>query len=387
MKFLPVIALGLLLHAAHAAPAKALGNDYLSRLRATADGWKTELPLLEKSASAAADKVMAGGHLYIGGPQKSFVEEASGRSGGLMLAKPLRAAAELQPNDVILAGATRTDGAEELAALFQRAEASHAQVILFSDTRPPGQKQVTVFSATGKSAPEVRLPGVESVSNVIGMWAWTGEFVTACIKRGKMPCMFESTMMPGGKDRDALLRPLPFHSHNVPHPEAVPDLGRAYLETASGALQQVAEKNGAAFDRGAALLKTSRDQNQPVSVMAIAHMFPVEMASNPLPAFISAAPKNVPPPGALVLYLGYQWFPWEIPVLTGPERGPSIITSSRHPTPDWLQDASHVYIDPCWETPDAVVKVPGYDISILPVSGVIQSAIFWELVEKTGSRQ
>ncbi|MCK9589722.1 MAG: hypothetical protein M0Q93_10240, partial [Terrimicrobiaceae bacterium] len=74
--------------------------------------------------------------------------------------------------------------------------------------------------------------------------------------------------------------------------------------------------------------------------------------------------------------------PWENAALTGAARVPSILTTSRRPTGEWVEDAEHVYIDPCWEVQDAGVELPGYDINILPVSGVMQSAIFWELLER-----
>ena len=39
-----------------------------------------------------------------------------------------------------------------------------------------------------------------------------------------------------------------------------------------------------------------------------------------------------------------------------------------------------INISGCWPYGDALVQVPGYDVSILPPSGVIQSAAYWMLV-------
>lgn len=41
----------------------------------------------------------------------------------------------------------------------------------------------------------------------------------------------------------------------------------------------------------------------------------------------------------------------------------------------WLD----VFIDPFWRFGDAVVEIPGYDVKIIPPSGVIQSMIYWML--------
>ena len=40
----------------------------------------------------------------------------------------------------------------------------------------------------------------------------------------------------------------------------------------------------------------------------------------------------------------------------------------------------------CWPFGDALVDVPGYDISILPPSGVVQAAAYWMLVAETAAQ-
>ena len=38
-----------------------------------------------------------------------------------------------------------------------------------------------------------------------------------------------------------------------------------------------------------------------------------------------------------------------------------------------------IYINPYWPINDNCVSVPGYDIPILPASGVIDAAIYWAI--------
>jgi hypothetical protein len=38
-----------------------------------------------------------------------------------------------------------------------------------------------------------------------------------------------------------------------------------------------------------------------------------------------------------------------------------------------------IFIDPFWRFGDAVVEIPGYDVKIMPPSGVLQSMIYWLL--------
>lgn len=44
-------------------------------------------------------------------------------------------------------------------------------------------------------------------------------------------------------------------------------------------------------------------------------------------------------------------------------------------------------IHPCWPYTDSLVGVPGYDVCILPSSGILQSAVYWSVIgEVTESR-
>ncbi len=41
-----------------------------------------------------------------------------------------------------------------------------------------------------------------------------------------------------------------------------------------------------------------------------------------------------------------------------------------------------LFIAPAWPLADGCVKVPGYDVPILPASGVVQAAIYWTIASK-----
>jgi hypothetical protein len=47
------------------------------------------------------------------------------------------------------------------------------------------------------------------------------------------------------------------------------------------------------------------------------------------------------------------------------------------------EPASHIlYLDPAWPLADGCVTVSGYDVPILPSSGVIQAAIYWTIASE-----
>jgi hypothetical protein len=46
-----------------------------------------------------------------------------------------------------------------------------------------------------------------------------------------------------------------------------------------------------------------------------------------------------------------------------------------------------LYLDPGWPLMDGCVRVPDYDVPILPASGVVQAGIYWSIVSARGSRE
>ena len=53
-----------------------------------------------------------------------------------------------------------------------------------------------------------------------------------------------------------------------------------------------------------------------------------------------------------------------------------LVTGGRETNPV-TPGPEEIHIDPYWEHGDACVEIPGYDIKILPPSGVIQTAALW----------
>ena len=86
-----------------------------------------------------------------------------------------------------------------------------------------------------------------------------------------------------------------------------------------------------------------------------------------------------------VVFVGYFDFPGRLsePSYWEPLRAvgvPSIwITGGRETRPVTPQ-AGEIHVDPYWTYGDAAVEIPGYDIMILPPSGVVQTAALWMII-------
>jgi hypothetical protein len=52
---------------------------------------------------------------------------------------------------------------------------------------------------------------IDTVAKVVGLWTWTGEFVAACTRLGRMPVLYQSYGLPGGPERGKKYEGKKFH--------------------------------------------------------------------------------------------------------------------------------------------------------------------------------
>ena len=128
------------------------------------------------------------------------------------------------------------------------------------------------------------------------------------------------------------------------------------------------------------------------TVLVTGHMFP-RHAQDPRalrPATFAAVPawddKQLLDPGhppALILYVGYQFAPQKL-LEQAKASGVKLVYWDVQPAQPPEPASNILYIDPAWPLADGCVVVPGYDIPILPASGVIQAAIYWTILSERG---
>lgn len=364
--------------------------SYVQRLSLRAEEWKQEIPILHTSAEAAAKRTLAGGTIYVTGPQIDFAEEMLARAGGLMMNKFYRPKTVLTENDTVLAAFTGIEDQTSLKALAEKAHAAKATVIVFSPLKPDETDVEWLPGHEWKAATARSDLKIDSASNAMGAWVWTGEFVGACVAGGKMPTMFQSGGLPGGTERNAPLRSIQFHDTTNVQPQDAMNLGRTYLDKIAAMLKRVETEDGESFQRAASFVRASHQAGGTVRVVCVSHMFPSETKVPQNPQWISAArPQKVLPqlvadpakPQDCTIAIWYQEFPTELAEALAPNDSYSIVTSVTPPPDLWRANAHHVYIDPFWPIEDAAVNLPGYDVPILPASGVLQCAIYWQIIE------
>lgn len=379
-----------------AVPALAASDSpalpFVKTMQDSTKKWRGELGDLRDSAEVTAPKLIAGGNLYVAATQRSFQMEALGRSGGLTMVKAYSEKTELGANDTVLVALDSDSNPSLVTPLLARAKEAHAAVIAFAGPSRAvlGQNAgVQIFPRRLFSEmPYGTAPGVESVNNLIGLWSWTAALVSACVVEGKMPSIYRSNAMPGGGERNAQFRKVPFHTTSGVNVDSVRYLSARYLDALNAALAGMNKTQPAAFERGGRVLREAQANGKQVMVGYMGHIFPSELQGKNRPAWRAAAKTQVDATvpaelgeGDVFLLLGYQYFPWELTSALQEKKIKSIVTTSMPPLDRWVTSDSLTYINPIWAVQDAAVPLRGYDIEILPISGVMQATIYWQLAQ------
>ena len=81
----------------------------------------------------------------------------------------------------------------------------------------------------------------------------------------------------------------------------------------------------------------------------------------------------------MFIALSYQLAP-ELVIEQAKASGMKLVYDSVSPGDPPEPVKNIIYIKPGWPLPDACVKVPGYDVDILPASGAINAIIYWSIL-------
>jgi hypothetical protein len=345
-------------------------ENYLSRLQDTIGQNRSKLPSITRSADQAARQFITGGNLWAAGRQIDFISESCGRAGGLMAIAPLNKQAPTNHDIILYAVPGRIN--DEDTRIIEQFQKHGAMVVKFES--PAG-----VF--------EDHFP-LDTVDNESHLWAWTGEFVAACTRLGKMPVLYQSYGLPGGIERGKRYQGRRFHEDLTVKPIAPGVLGKLYLDEIESMLASIQET------QMPKILQAARWWREVPTVSAltlvIGHMFPrhgQDPRSLSFSEFAAASAwehrnlRDAVHPPRFLLYVGYQFAPEEL--LEQAKTGElKLVYSDVRPAQPPEPASNILYINPAWPLTDGCVTVPGYDIPILPASGVVQAAIYWTIASE-----
>jgi hypothetical protein len=404
-------------HAAKAAPTKpsqpgVAMDAYYSWMQTNLDALEKNLPAITTSADAAAEKYVTGEWDLCASGDSGVVGEAVGRSGGVMSFRwgsPIRQYIKPGTKQIVLL-ALREDHYEAYlkqarekladassfvilmgpASLLERARKDgflHAATI--DNQAAPGEG---LFPAAGGS----RAVSTSPVANLAGLWTWTGEFVAACTRRGKMPVLYQSFGVPGAKDRAEKLKGVRFEEQ-VPAPIKPGVLGKAYLNAARSDLGTFYKAERENLEKASRLAFETARQGHKLYAFLHGHAIVMDQLTYPSSTGIftqlnpnnwfAQNPKFTLAQGDFVLCVGYasrfhdgDFKGWDD---SARKAGATLAWSFTDYQPAEVQavrDAGELWINQHWAYGDAAVEIPGYDLKAFPTSGLIAMAVL-RLVE------
>lgn len=377
---------GLVAGPAAASPAR----DTLRATEALIARVAPHVPALTRAAEEAATRVVAGGELYLAGADQAFIAEAAGRAGGLMMVRHLPAADRLTAADVVLIAPVPGHAAD--TELCQAAQRAGALVIAFGapPTFPADHPLPGVADPNDPPLPtpqSLRRSRSAVFSYITELWVWTGEFVAACTRRGKMPTMWQSISVPGGIARNEPLQPLKFDERFQVAPIRAGVLGRAYLKELALRLRRLRERELRRLQQAARLVRAARRDGKTVHLWIRGHLPPLIIGGPQDPAGFRLLPYELPADpgiaaGDVVVFVGYVGADPPLVAAAANAGAKAIWFAAPDPSLTDARRRGGLVIDQQWRVGDCLVPVPGYDVSILPPSAVTQLACYWALVDE-----
>jgi len=232
---------------------------------------------------------------------------------------------------------------------------------------------------------------------VATLWPWVGEFVAACTRRGKMPVMYQSYDVPGGRQRPeryevpgfetdpAAPGPYAKWHETAPPPVSAGQLGRAWLTAVRKRLEAIQRDELADIRAAARRAAQTRERGGQRYVIAIGHATGCLVGVPHDPGYFRDVaplrPKVRLTADDFVLGVGYSSIfnePTDRFADAVRQAGAGAAWIAATYRPERVRTVpGEVFIDAHWEEGDAAVTVPGYDIGILPPSGFLVSAVYF----------
>lgn len=390
MKAVNILVAAVALCAAGAYGAAEPGaNDYLSRLAMVVDDIHEDLPSITESAEAAAKRfVEAKQEISVWG-DAGFIEEALARAGGTMAVKAGRLR-QNEPLCEIMLVAPREDNLDKLVAATATNRASGGLAIWFAreDLTKLARKAGATFDYVVGTHVEKEGVPLDMAAQDTALWVWTAEFVAACTRLGVMPTMYQSVQVPGSRERNAAVRGMKISTNQVA-PIAAGHLGKAYLKALRERFALLSGIENSKIRETAKRASAARRAGRTAYAHLHGHsvMHTLKRPDNPgllveLGANWSKPEKNVVfKPGDYIVMVGYDWIcqGTHCDDLAAKARDAGVGVSWCFT--DYREEevasvaASEIWINQHWELGDAEVTVPGYDVKILPISGIISEAV------------
>jgi hypothetical protein len=196
--------------------------------------------------------------------------------------------------------------------------------------------------------------------------------------------MYLSAFVPGSNARNGRLSQYRFHPDLELEPIPRGKLGKEYLDYIAQSIAQIKATEILAVKQASVVAAEAIEKGKHAYLVIMGHMPPRIVGAYGDPSVfspISLSPQNAKEmlqPGDFVAFIEYCGIPRAI--LSAVKKVGANIAWVGVPVDDDLRYPDlDIFIYPYWKFGDFSVEVPGYDVKILPPSGVLQSIVYWLL--------
>jgi uncharacterized phosphosugar-binding protein len=410
-------------------------DQYVTKVIACLDHTESILDSMRTPADVAAARWASGGHVYVTDDETihrtgneavkalpgatkgvvypmsedwgGFVAEACDRAGGFRHIQPVPVDLKVTRKDVVLAGTVELHPDDQVAQL-KKLKKTGALVILFGskDSKAATEADFLIDNGLAAGIVPVMNAGNDStligpvapMANVINMWTFSAELIAAMNRLGKMPTLWESMFMPGADKRNSGIEKMAFDKKAKIEPVEPGVLGKQFIDAARSCLFEM-KKNE--LDKLALAGKTCADaisSGHKVVASVVGHFMVAQTRMPGYPNLFTVKSnlygrqylEGVLQKGDVFLHVGYSYTPAEELAFAREVGAKTVMVFTPGPTkpnegtpvaPD--MSMIDVYIDPYWKHGDSVVEVPGYDVKVIPVSGVVMISSYWMIIGET----
>jgi len=253
------------------------------------------------------------------------------------------------------------------------------------------------------------------MGNVLSLWSLTGELASSTARRGQTLGFYQSLVIYGARERNDIYTnrqpskgsvsmaypPLPtyhtgvsaaFHD-SVPSMKPVQAgvLARAYLEYISTMLKEISKYDVNNIITVGREMSARAAESRPVDLMVLGHlMFYATSQNNKLFHYLDVnnGTKNLQDElgqAGYFIWLVYVATPLDLWYAVRRARAKGVWIDTPLPAEVDFRQFGDVVIDEHWLVGDGAVVVPGYDVRILPPSGIAQLFIYELLLRAAGS--
>jgi len=356
-------------------------------------GLEAQVPAITRIAEEAAQRLVAGGRLYLAG-ERGMVSELQGRAGGLCGARRFAGGkALLTEHDVVVlsdyvpkqsrAGTAwdATPDTRALRILFVSKQHPLCGKPLVRNGRIVGvdipRNACVVRSRTGCEACPASAPAIATAQ-----WAFVAELLGACRRRGKQLAVYLSIHLDEGRKRYNRTKGLLFEPAVKPEPVPEGQFAKAFLGDARTSLEATRRDETDKIRKAAAWIREAKAAGKKIVRHMHAHLPPHEVGVPGDPGSFTHSPRlplgdkaiawmrqNLGD-GDVYLLVGYQQNQDAMAAAANALGVRTVFITSLPPSREQAANPLHLYVNPHWPVTDACLELPGYDVKACPLSAI-----------------